>query len=74
MSQTPWGALGKPFPISIGLLILCCVTSINAYEYPLLSETIRQAYFFDRSSDGGKVLEFLGQYIRLFGPTAEFHL
>jgi hypothetical protein len=42
-----------------------------ALEYPLSSQEIRQAYFFGRSSDRGKVAEFLGQYIRVFSPPQE---
>ena len=39
-----------------------------AYMYPLSEESIREAYFFGRSTDRGKVAEFLGQYIRRFQP------
>jgi hypothetical protein len=36
--------------------------------YPLSAEVIREAYFFGRSSNRGKVAEFLGQYTRVFPP------
>ena len=42
-----------------------------ALEYPLSPQEVRQAYFFGRSSDRGKVSEFLGQYIRVFPPPPE---
>jgi hypothetical protein len=42
------------------------VLSTSAYDYRLSPETVREAYYFGRSSDRGKVAEFLGQYIRVF--------
>jgi hypothetical protein len=42
------------------------VFSTSAYDYPLSPEAVREAYYFGRSSDRGKVAEFLGQYVRVF--------
>jgi hypothetical protein len=44
--------------------------STTAYDYPLSPEAVREAYHFGRSSDRGKVAEFLGQYTRVF-PSQE---
>jgi hypothetical protein len=48
------------------LTILTFGTVTLAYDYPLSSEAVREAYFFGCSSDRGKVANFLGQYVRIF--------
>jgi hypothetical protein len=40
--------------------------SASAFIYPLQPESVREAYFFGRSTDRVKVAEFLGQYMRRF--------
>jgi hypothetical protein len=49
-------------------LILCSIASQSAVDfiYPLQPESVREAYFFGRSTDRAKVAEFLGQYSRRF--------
>jgi hypothetical protein len=54
--------------ISVLLVALVASPSAHSLDYPLSPEEVRQAYFFGRSSDRGKVSEFLGQYIRVFQP------
>ena len=49
------------FLLSFGIGAECC-----AFEWPVSPETVREAYFFGRSSDRAKVLEFLGQYEHVF--------
>ena len=41
-------------------------TSSCAFDWPLSTELIRDAYFFGRNSDRGKVAKFLGDYVRVF--------
>ncbi len=50
------------------LLTLTLALPVNAYEYPVSPQAIRQAYFFGRSTERAKVLNFLGQYVRRFEP------
>lgn len=52
----------------VNLLCLFAPQVTTAYVYPLGQESVREAYFFGRSSDRGKVAEFLGQYMRTFQP------
>src|SRR5438128_7141150 len=54
-------------------LSLCVVAaqSAAAYEYPLSERSVREAYFFGRSTDGEKVAKFLGQYVRRFQFTGQ---
>jgi len=49
-------------------LILCFMAARNviALIEPLPPESVREAYFFGRSSDRAKIMEFLGQYTRRF--------
>jgi hypothetical protein len=68
MNSTSWRVFRKLRAMFLVLSYLCYPKPALAYEFPLSSEEIRQAYFFGRSSDGGRVLEFLGQYVRLFRP------
>jgi hypothetical protein len=51
-------------------LILCSIAtqSVSAFIYPLQPESVSEAYFFGRSTDRAKVLEFLGQYTRRIQP------
>jgi hypothetical protein len=60
-------------------LIVCFMAARNAIALiePLQPEAVREAYFFGRSSDRAKVMEFLGQYTRRFelrsaGPNAGY--
>ena len=50
-------------------VILCLIAPRNAiaFIYPLQPESVREAYFFGRSTDREKVATFLGQYMPL--PT-----
>jgi hypothetical protein len=52
------------------VLILCSMASQSAiaFIYPLQPESVREAYFFGRSTDRAKVAEFLGQYTQRFQP------
>jgi hypothetical protein len=54
------------FRLSAFLLTVILASPVHAYNYPLSPEAVREAYFFGRSSDSGKVAEFLGEYIRVF--------
>lgn len=54
--------------ISATILSLCVAQSAAAFVYPLSEEAIREAYFFGRSTDRQKVVEFLRQYTRRFQP------
>jgi len=49
-------------------LMLCFMAARNAIALiePLQPESVREAYFFGRSSDRAKIMEFLGQYTRRF--------
>jgi hypothetical protein len=49
-------------------LILCFMAARSAIALiePLQPESVREAYFFGRSSDRAKIMEFLGQYTRRF--------
>lgn len=49
-------------------LSVCAVAaqSAAAYVYPLSEESVREAYFLGRSTDGEKLAKFLGQYVRHF--------
>jgi hypothetical protein len=51
-------------------LILCLIAprSATAFIYPLQPESVREAYFFGRSTDREKVATFLGQYTCRFEP------
>jgi len=48
------------------LAILTFGTVAVAYDFPLSSQAVREAYFFGQSSDRGKVAKFLGEYVRTF--------
>jgi hypothetical protein len=52
------------------VLMLCSMASQRAIAliYPLQPESVREAYFFGRSTDRPKVAEFLGQYEQRFQP------
>lgn len=45
-------------------VILCLIAPLSAiaFIYPLQPESVREAYFFGRRTDRGKVATFLGQY------------
>jgi hypothetical protein len=49
-------------------LSLCAVAaqSAAAFVYPLNEESLREAYFLGRTTNGEKVAKFLGQYVRRF--------
>jgi hypothetical protein len=51
------------------VVMVCLVASLSAiaFVYPLQPESVREAYFFGRSTDREKVATFLGQYMPL--PT-----
>ncbi len=49
--------------VVLGLLL---ALPAGAYDFPLSPEAVREAYFFGKSSDRGKVAKFLGDYIRVF--------
>jgi hypothetical protein len=52
----------------VGALVLCLFVPKDtiAYLCPLSDESVREAYFFGRSTDRARVTEFLGQYMRNF--------
>jgi hypothetical protein len=52
------------------VIILCLMASQSAiaFIYPLQPESVREAYFFGRSTDRARVAEFLGQYTQRFQP------
>jgi hypothetical protein len=52
------------------VLILCSMAlqSAIAFIYPLQPESVREAYFFGRSTDRARVAEFLGKYTQRFQP------
>jgi hypothetical protein len=56
------------FVLRVILLTAALAASVCAYDYPLSSTAIRQAYFFGRSTDRAKVAEFLAQYEHRFHP------
>ncbi len=56
------------FVLRVFLLNVALAASVCAYDYPLSSTAIREAYFFGRSADRAKVAEFLAQYVRRFQP------
>jgi hypothetical protein len=49
----------------LGLCLVAAPTAA-AYVYPISDESVREAYFFGRSTQGEKVTNFLGQYLRRF--------
>jgi hypothetical protein len=50
------------------MLVVGVTLPLSAYDWPLSPEAVREAYFFGRSSDRGKVAKFLGEYVRHFPP------
>jgi hypothetical protein len=52
------------------VVMVCLVASLSAiaFVYPLQPESVREAYFFGRSTDREKVATFLGQYMYRFQP------
>jgi len=51
-------------------VILCLIAPLSAiaFIYPLQPESVREAYFFGRSTDREKIATFLGQYTCRFQP------
>lgn len=53
--------------MSAMVMSLCLVAARGAaYVHPLSEESLREAYFFGRSTDADKLKKFLDQYVRRF--------
>lgn len=63
---TPYTTMNTRLGPVAFLLAIVLAAPACAYDYPLSPEAVREAYFFGRSSDGGKVMEFLGRYMHRF--------
>ena len=63
MSRLAYSRANGPLRLSALLLSLAFVTRTSAYDHPLSSKAIREAYFLGQRNDE-KVTDFLAQYIK----------